>query len=79
MTPTPSNGRPPGHPGRPADTPEPADGLADPLAEAEEIRKLLAEAGTRLSRLVVGLKQFRRHSRAVRQAVASLKHLDLGG
>ena len=74
-----SNGRPPGNPGRPADSPEPSDGLADPLAEAEEVRKLLAEAGTRLSRLIAGLKQFRRHSRAVRQAVASLKHLDLGG
>ena len=57
-------------------TPQRADAAP---SKAEEVRRLLAEAGTRLSRLIAGLKQFRRHSRAVRQAVASLRHLDLGG
>jgi hypothetical protein len=47
----------------------------DPLAEAEGIRSLLAEAQSRTTRLIASLKQFRRQSRAVRAAVDSLREL----
>jgi hypothetical protein len=61
----PSNGRPP------ADQAPPA--AFDPLAEA--VRDLLAEAHSRVGRLVAALKQHRRHARAVQSALASLKQL----
>ena len=60
---------PPGPPG-----PAPLD----PLAEAEEIRALLAEAQSRLGRLIAALKQHRRQARAVAAAMAQLKNLPLG-
>jgi hypothetical protein len=63
-----SNGRPAPE-ARPALTPE------DPLAEAEAVRALLAEAQSRLSRLVAALKQHRRQARAVQATVASLRQL----
>jgi hypothetical protein len=63
-----SHGRP-GPEARPAPTPE------DPLAEAEAVRALLAEAQSRLARLISALKQHRRQTRAVQAAVASLRQL----
>lgn len=47
----------------------------DPLAEAEAVRDLLAEAQSRMGRLVAALKQHRRQARAVQAALASLKQL----
>jgi hypothetical protein len=47
----------------------------DPLAEAEAVRALLAEAQARTGRLVAALKQHRRQTRAVEAAVASLRQL----
>ncbi len=52
----------------------PADAI-DPLVEAEELRVLLQTVQTRMSRLLASLKQFRRQSRAVSAAVASLRQL----
>ena len=65
-TPT-NNGR---HPDA-ASSPTPVD----PLAEAEEVRALLAEAHSRAGRLVAALKQHRRSARALEAAVASLRQL----
>lgn len=50
-------------------------GLPDPLEEAEALRGLLQEASNRLNRLLTALKHQRRHSRAVQQAMASLRQL----
>jgi hypothetical protein len=47
----------------------------DPLSEAEAVRALLAEAQSRLARLLAALKQHRRQARAVQAAVASLRQL----
>jgi len=47
----------------------------DPLAEAEAVRGLLAEAQARIGRLVAALKQHRRQARALEAAVASLRQL----
>ena len=47
----------------------------DPLEEAEAIRGPLAEAQSRLTRLIGALKQHRKQTRAVRAAVASLRQL----
>jgi hypothetical protein len=49
-----------------AGTPNPA--ALDPLAEAEAVRGLLAEAQSRASRLVAALKQHRRQARALEAA-----------
>ena len=69
------NGRHPGN-GEPA---PPTDSAAlDPLAEAEAVRAVLAEAQSRLGRLVAALKQHRRQARAVAAAMAQLKNLPLG-
>src|SRR5262245_21448131 len=59
--------------GDPVPTPPP--GVTDPLEEAEAIRGLLAEAQSRLSRLIGALKQHRKQTRAVQAAVASLRQL----
>ena len=56
---------------------ERAGGLAEILAEAEELRRLLQDAGGRLARLIAALKQQRQHSRAVEAAMASLRRLRL--
>ena len=53
------------------------NGLTDPLVEAEAVRNLLAEAQSRLGRLIAPLKHFRKQSRAVRAAVQSLNQLPL--
>jgi hypothetical protein len=49
----------------------------DPLVEAEALRSLLHEAQMRLSRLLAALKQQRRHNRALRAAMDSLRGLRL--
>lgn len=56
-----------------------SDPLGELIEEAEELRRLHQQAGGRLSRLITMLKQQRRQSKVFRQAVASLKQLDLGG
>ena len=48
---------------------------SDPLVEAEAIRTLLAEAQSRLGRLLASLKFHRKQARAVRAAVDSLRQL----
>jgi hypothetical protein len=49
----------------------------DPLVEAEALRSLLHEAQMRLNRLLTSLKQQRRHNRALRAAMDSLRGLRL--
>jgi hypothetical protein len=65
-------------------TPDPSAGrsengmnFADLLSEAEELRTVVLDASARLARLISGLKQHRRQSRAVQDAVRSLKQLKL--
>jgi len=73
------------HPnGNASDTPpQPqADRCAIPelIAEAEALRGLLQDASARASRLLAALKQQRRQSRVVQQAMQSLQRLQhLGG
>src|SRR5262249_4029694 len=52
-------------------------GLADAIAEAEALRALLHDASARTARLLAALKHQRRQSRAVQQAMASLRQLRL--
>lgn len=52
-------------------------GLAEVIAEAEALRGLLQDASARTGRLLAALRQQRRQSRAVQQAMASLKQLHL--
>ena len=61
------------------DRSERSPALAELIAEAEELRTVLADASTRLARLLSGLKASRRQSRAVQAAVHSLKQLQLDG
>ncbi len=64
--------------GLPASSPPSAEAEPpEPLVEAEALRALLHEAQLRLSRLLAALKQQRRHSRALRAAVDSLRQLRL--
>jgi hypothetical protein len=51
--------------------------LADVIAETEAFRALLSEAAGRAVRLLAALKQQRRHSRAVHQAMQSLRQLHI--
>ena len=51
--------------------------IVDLIAEAEELRTVVIDASSRLSRLLTGLKQHRRQSRAVQAAMQSLKQLKL--
>lgn len=55
------------------------DTTPDPLAEAEAVRDLLAEAAQRANQLVQLLKAKRKADRAITQAVRSLRALPLGG
>jgi hypothetical protein len=48
------------------------------LTEAEQVRSVLQDATTRLSRLINGLKQQRRQGRAMQAAMQSLRQLQLG-
>jgi hypothetical protein len=68
--PPPANGRPPS-----AAAAQAPQAPFDPLAEAEAVRDLLAEARSRMGRLVSALKHHRRQARAVQQALASLGRL----
>ncbi len=52
-------------------------GLAEVIAETEALRGLLHEAAGRAQRLLVALKQQKRQTRAVQQAVQSLRDLRL--
>ena len=52
--------------------------ITDLIAEAEELRTVLADASGRLARLLSGLKQHRRDSRAMQAAMQSLKQIKLG-
>ena len=47
------------------------------IAETEELRTVVLDASSRLSRLLTGLKLHRRQSRAVQAAMQSLKQLKL--
>ena len=49
----------------------------DPLVEAEALKGALQEALNRSSRLIAGLRQFRRQHKAVASAMASLKQFQL--
>jgi hypothetical protein len=56
--------------------PKPPDGAApDLLAEAEAVRDLLHDAAARVGRLVAALRQQKKQTRAIRQAVESLRGL----
>ncbi len=59
--------------------PNPGDDALDPLAEAEAVRQLLAEATQRITQLVQLLKAKRKAYRAISQAVRSLQALPLLG
>ncbi len=64
--------------GRPAGSTEPERwGIAEVIAETETLRALLHDAAVRSARLLAALKHQRRKSRAVRQAMQSLKDLQL--
>jgi hypothetical protein len=69
-----SNGQGPPE-GRDGATPPP--GVLDPIAEAETLRGLLHEAASRSARLVTALKQQRRQTRVLQQAVQSIRQLPL--
>jgi hypothetical protein len=64
------------HRTRPIEAPAPGI-LGDVLAEAEALRDVLHDAFSRTSRLVAALKLQRRQTKAVAQAMASLKQLQL--
>ena len=51
--------------------------IVDLIGEAEELRTAVLDVSGRLSRLLAGLKQHRRQSRAVQAAMQSLKQLKL--
>ena len=53
-------------------------GLEEMIIEAEALRSQLADATQRATRLLVALKQQRRHSRVLRPAIDSLRELRLG-
>jgi hypothetical protein len=55
---------------------EPSDAF-DPLAEAEALKAALQEALNRSSRLVAGMRQFRKQHKAVASAMASLRQFQL--
>ncbi len=59
-------------------TPEPERwGIAEVIAETEALRGLLHDASARTARLLAALKHQRRRSKAVQQAMQSLKELQL--
>jgi hypothetical protein len=55
---------------------EPSDAF-DPLAEAEALKAALQEAMNRSTRLIAGMRQFRKQHKAVASAVASLRQFQL--
>jgi hypothetical protein len=66
---TPPNGH------APEDRPDPAGGLAELIAEAEQVRSALLDAASRLGRWAAALRQQRKQSKAFEQAVQSLRRL----
>jgi hypothetical protein len=52
--------------------------IEDIIAETEELRSVIQDAGARTIRLLAALKHHRRRSRAVQQAMHSLQQLRLG-
>ena len=54
-------------------------GIGELITEAEGLRDLLHDAAGRVARLLAGLKQHRRQSRAVRAAMQSLRLLKIDG
>ena len=52
-------------------------GIVQVIAETETLRDLLHDASARTARLLAALKHQRRRSRAVQQAMQSLKDLQL--
>jgi hypothetical protein len=52
-------------------------GIAEVITEAEALRGLLHDASARTARLLAALKHQRRRSRAVQQAMQSLKELQV--
>ena len=62
-----------------ADSLERCLGLDELLTDAEKLRSQLQEASGRLVRLIGGLKQYRRQTRALQAAVHSLRGLKLEG
>jgi hypothetical protein len=59
----------------PDDRPDPAGGLAELIAEAEQVRAALLDAAGRLGRWAAALRQQRKQSKAFEQAVQSLRRL----
>jgi hypothetical protein len=57
---------------------DPAGEVMDPIAEAEALRAALTEAGRRLGRLVVSLRQIQKRQRVFQTAWSSLQHLQIG-
>jgi hypothetical protein len=51
--------------------------LADVIGETQALRALLSDVAARAARLLAALKQHRRQSRAVHQAMQSLRQLRL--
>ena len=49
----------------------------DPLVEAEALKAALQESLNRASRLIAGLRQFRKQHKAVASAMASLRQFQL--
>jgi hypothetical protein len=49
----------------------------DPLMEAEALKAALQEALNRSTRLIAGLRQFRKQHKAVASAMASLRQFQL--
>jgi hypothetical protein len=66
-----------GHVPPEATAPDQRLGPAEVIAEAMSVRGLLKDAGTRLTNLVRALKHQRHQTRAVQQAVLSLRQLQL--
>ena len=60
-------------------SPDRAPSIAELVAVAEELRNQLQDASIRVARLLAGLKQHRRQSRAVQGALHSLRQLKLDG
>ncbi|HEV3117807.1 MAG TPA: hypothetical protein VGY58_12185 [Gemmataceae bacterium] len=74
----PGNGSVPGSPDNGSADSGRGPNILELLAEAEQLRSVLQDASTRLSRLINGLKQQRRQGRAMQAAMQSLKQLQLG-
>ena len=78
MAPPSGNGHPP-EDRLPPVPPDRGAGINDLISEAENVRNMLADATARLARLVSALKQHRRQTKAITDAVASLRQVKLGG